>query len=107
MYNYESGEVLGGGESMVLDYEDLLPGMKLTNAVATQFYANGGECEVTEFNGAYHDKDETSMLRYGYDALLISVPECLMVNVPVCTQCLRIVFVPARTCLFIISVSSP
>ena len=78
MYNYASGEVLGGGESMVLDYEDLLHGMKLTNAVATQFYANGGECEVTEFNGAYHDKDETSMLRYGYEALLISVPECLV-----------------------------
>ncbi len=50
----------------MLDYEDLLPGMKLTTAVVAQFYANGAECEVTDFNEIYHDADETTMLRWDH-----------------------------------------
>jgi len=63
MYDYETSVVPGSGKPTMLDYEDLLPGMKVTKAVATQFYSNGAECEVTEFNEGYHNADETSMLR--------------------------------------------
>ncbi len=63
MYDYETSAVSGAGKPTMLDYEDLLPGMKVTKAVATQFYSNGAECEVTEFNEGYHNADETSMLR--------------------------------------------
>lgn len=48
---------------MMLDPEDLLPGMKMTKAVVTQYYAKGAECQVTDFNEAYHSKDESTMLR--------------------------------------------
>ena len=50
---------------MMLAPEDLLPGMKMTKALVTQYYANGAECEVTEFNEVYHSRDELSMLRCG------------------------------------------
>ena len=63
MYDYETSAVSGAGKPTMLDYEDLLPGMKVTKAIATQLYSNGAECEVTEFNEGYHNADETSMLR--------------------------------------------
>lgn len=65
MYDEETSALLGAGVSMMLDPEDLLPGMKMTKAVVTQYYANGAECEVTEFNEVYHSRDELTMLRYG------------------------------------------
>ena len=48
---------------MMLDSEDLLPGMKMTKAVVTQYYAKGAECKVTEFNEVYHNLDQLTMLR--------------------------------------------
>ena len=63
MYDYETNAISGPGKPTMLDYEDLLPGMKVTKAIATQLYSNGAECEVTEFNEGYHNADETSMLR--------------------------------------------
>ncbi|KAL0022201.1 hypothetical protein WJX77_005622 [Trebouxia sp. C0004] len=63
MYDYETGAVPGFSKPTMLDYKDLLPGMKVTKAVATQLYSNGAECEVTEFNEGYHNAEETSMLR--------------------------------------------
>lgn len=70
VYDEETSALLGAGESMMLDYEDLLPGMKMTRAVATQYYANGAECEVTEFDPVYHPTDEPVMLRYASDPML-------------------------------------
>lgn len=63
MYDYEKGAVPGSAKPTMLDYEDLLPGMKVTKVVATQVYSNGAECEVTEFTEGYHNADEISMLR--------------------------------------------
>ena len=63
MYDEATSALLGAGASMMLDSEDLLPGMKMTKAVVTQYYAKGAECQVTDFNEAYHSKDESTMLR--------------------------------------------
>lgn len=63
VYDYETTAVLGSGTAMMLDYEDLLPGMQLTEAISIQLYANGAECEVTDFDEDFHNEDETSMLR--------------------------------------------
>lgn len=64
-YDEKTSALLGAGASMMLAPEDLLPGMKMTKALVTQYYANGAECEVTEFNEVYHSRDELSMLRCG------------------------------------------
>lgn len=63
VYDYETTAVLRSGTTMMLDYEDLLPGMQLTEAISIQFFANGAECEVTDFDEEFHNEDETSMLR--------------------------------------------
>ena len=63
VYDEDTSALLGAGASMMLDSEDLLPGMKITKAVVTQYYANGAECKVTEFNEVYHSLDESIMLR--------------------------------------------
>lgn len=63
VYDEETSALLGAGASMVLDAEDLLPGMKMTRAVVSQYYAHGAECEVTQFNPVYHNRDEPIMLR--------------------------------------------
>ena len=66
MYDEETSALLGAGESMTLDFEDLLPGMRMTKAIATQYYANGAECKVTEFDPVYHPTDEPVTLRYAF-----------------------------------------
>lgn len=63
VYDEDTSALLGAGASMMLDSEDLLPGMKMTKAVVTQYYANGAECKVTEFNEVYHNMEESTMLR--------------------------------------------
>lgn len=64
VYDEATSSLLGAGASMMLDSEDLLPGMKMTKAVVTQYYAKGAECEVTQFNEVYHSRDAPTMLRY-------------------------------------------
>ena len=63
VYDEDTSALLGAGASMMLDSEDLLPGMKMTKAVVTQYYAKGAECTVTEFNEVYHNLDQLTMLR--------------------------------------------
>ena len=70
---------------MALDVEDLLPGMTATNTVAVQYYANGAECEVTEFDEAYHDEDERNMPRW--DTRLVFPSVCAVI----CEQLLQLV----------------
>ena len=76
VYDVETSALLGAGESMMLDYKDLLPGMSMTRAVATQYYAKGAKCEVTMFDEVHHDLDEPTMLRYALVAFIFNWQLC-------------------------------
>ncbi|KAL3131191.1 hypothetical protein ABBQ38_000492 [Trebouxia sp. C0009 RCD-2024] len=93
VYDEDTSALLGAGASMMLDSEDLLPGMKMTKAVVTQYYANGAECQVTEFNEVYHSWDEPTMLRSTELRLACSPDTAAHMVIREPAQCLYIITV--------------